>query len=231
MAPGGTVNTIARSLGADANPPILLERLVGEGRERLVGEDGARTEFDRPLLRVRSADGIDRVGMIFANGVGVRFLQMYYEDSGHGPLGAASVVARIVASSVVRGRLAREMFSAVATRVHVDGVALDLERFTAMVAGTVHHIGIGFRPFSMADRDPHRFHFAISEASSIQLVRELPGLGRGYVGPKSRVDHYCAGRVEMEFDHPELWSMDADIFPPTHQLVLEATDPIRFCVP
>jgi diacylglycerol kinase family enzyme len=223
LAPGGTVNTIAKSLGADAGPVELLERLVS-GRP-------LRHEAVRPLVRARTAEGLVRAGMIFVNGVGVRFLRMYYEDSSMGPRGAASVVARVVASSAVRGRLARETFASAPVRLHVDGRALELERFTVMAAGTVRDIGIGFRPFVFADRDPGRFHFAVTDASSARLVRELPALYRGRIREGSCVANYCAERVEMTFDAPEPWSFDADVHPPTHQLELAATPPLRFGVP
>ena len=54
-----------------------------------------RIETERPLLRAGSAEGLVRAGMIFVNGVGVRFLRMYYEDARPGALGAVRVVARV----------------------------------------------------------------------------------------------------------------------------------------
>jgi len=223
LAPGGTVNTIAKSLGANADPVKLLERLVSGGPMRI--------ETERPLLRARSAEGLVRAGMIFVNGVGVRFLRMYYEGARPGALGAAHVVARVVSSGLVSGRLARKMFSPAAVRIRVDDQALDYDHFTAMAAGTVRHIGIGFQPFSMADRDPHRFHFAFSDAPSTRLVRELPALRRGRIRDDSCVEHHCAKRVTMEFDAPEPWSFDADVYAPTCELTLDTTAPLRFCVP
>jgi len=223
LAPGGTVNTISKSLGANANPVKLLERLVSGGP--------MRAETQRPLMRARSAEGLVRAGMIFVIGVGVRFLRMYYQDTRPGALGAARVIARVVSSSLVSGRLAREMFSAAPVRIRVDDQTLDYDHFTAMAAGTVRHIGIGFQPFSMADRDPQRFHFAFSDARSSRLVRELPALRRGLIRDDSCVEHHCAKRVTMEFDAPEPWSFDADIYAPTCELTLDTTEPLRFCVP
>lgn len=223
LAPGGTVNTISKSLGAHANPVTLLERLVSGGPMRV--------ETQRPLIRARSAEGLSRAGMIFVNGVGVRFLRMYYDSTTPGALGAAKVIARVVSSSLVSGRLAREMFSPAPVRIRVDDQTLDYDHFTAMAAGTVRHIGIGFQPFSMADRDPHRFHFAFSDARSARLVRELPALRRGLIRDDSCVEHRCAKRVTMEFDSPEPWSFDADIYAATCELTLDTTAPLRFCVP
>jgi diacylglycerol kinase family enzyme len=223
LTPGGTVNTIARSLGARGRPEELVRRLAA----------GAplRTDSRRPLVRTRSAEGSDRTGMIFANGVAVRWLRMYYEESRHGPLGAASVVARIVGSAALRGPLARSLFETSGVCVEVDDAPIPLARFTAMAASSVRHIGLGFRPFTTAGRDPERFHFTITEASAARISLELPAARFGRTLRSSCLRHYPARHVRLRFDEPQPWSVDADVFPPTRELELRATRPLRFVAP
>ena len=211
---GGTVNTIAKSLGCGGPPEAVLTRIL---------ERGPRELSPRPLVAITAPDGTTRSGMIFANGVAVRWLRMYYEDSSRGVAGASSVVARILASALVRGALARELFAPAAARVEVDGALLELERFTAMAASSCVHIGLGFAPFHLAGRDPHRFHFAVTEANAARIAAELPAIRLGRKPPRSCIEDHAASRVVLRFPEPQPWSIDADLYPPADALELKAT--------
>lgn len=220
---GGTINTIARSLGARGAPEEQV-------RELLARHDW-RVDTRRPLVEVRSAEGERRAGMVFANGVAVRWLRLYYEDSRQGVAGAAAVVARIVASAGVRGSLARSLFQPSGIRVELDGQALPFERFTVTAAASVEHIGLGFRPFLLAGRDPETFEFAITEARAARLCLELPSLRLGHRRRGSCIHHWPARHVRLRFDEAEPWSVDADVFAATRELELCASPPLRFVVP
>jgi diacylglycerol kinase family enzyme len=222
LVPGGTVNTIAHSLGARGAPEALVERLLSRG---------PRAQTLRPLVSVTSPGQAPRCGMIFANGVGVRWLQMYYEDSSRGAAGAASVVTRIAASALVGGALAQRMFAAFEATVEVDDVALAGERFTVLAAGSVTHIGLGFPAFHTAGRDPEHFHLAATAAGPMRLVAELPALRLGAHGPHSCIEHHPARRARLRFAQPQPWSLDADLYPPAPELVLAASPPLLFLIP
>lgn len=219
---GGTVNTIAKSLGCDGSPAELLMRILDHGPREL---------SPRPLVATTTPDGESRSGMIFANGVAVRWLRMYYDESSRGVPGAAAVVARIMASAAVRGALARELFAPAETRIEVDGATLHRQRFTAMAASSCTHIGLGFAPFHLAGRDPHRFHFAVTEASASRITAELPAIRLGVKPPGSCIEDHAAQHVRLRFPEPQPWSIDADVYPPVRELQLRATVPVRFLLP
>ncbi len=172
-----------------------------------------------------------RCGLVFANGVAVRWLCMYYEDSRRGVAGASSVVARIMASAAVRGALARRMFAAEKVSVEVDGELLAWQRFTVMAAASCSHIGLGFAPFHLAGRDPQRFHFAISDAKAGRILAEMPAARMGVKPPRSCIEDYAARSVHLRFAEPQPWSLDADVYPPASELELRATAPLRFLLP
>ena len=221
LAPGGTINTIARSLGAAEDPEAMLERILAGAPPRV--------QTLRPLVAARADGGEPRAGMIFANGAAVRWLHMYYEGARRGTGAAAGVVARIVGSALLGGPLARRLFEPIAGEVSVDGTRLDLHRFTVAAAASVREIGLGFRPFPSAGSAPTRFHFAISDAGAARIAAELPAirLGRG----TGCIRHFPARRVELALDAPQGWTLDADLFDPARHIELEATRPLRFVVP
>lgn len=219
---GGTVNTIARSLGCSGAPDRVLARIL---------EHGPRELSPRPLVTVTAPGDESRSGMIFANGVAVRWLRMYYEESRRGVAGASSVVARIMASAAIGGALARRMFAPAEAQVEVDGEPLALRRFTVMAASSCAEIGLGFAPFHLAGRDPQRFHFAITDASAGRIMAEMPAVRLGVKPPGSCIEDHAAHQVRVRFSEPQPWSLDADVYPPARELELRATAPLRFLLP
>lgn len=217
---GGTVNTIATSLGARGAPDRTLGRLL---------EQGAPTARLLAPVRVVADAGEPVYGFIFANGAGARWLELYYTDSRMGARGAAALVARVVASALVGGGLARRVFAPFEADLVVDGETIARRRFTAMAASGVRDIGLGFTPFRSAGSDPERIHLATTDAGPARLALELPALRAGWSG--SCLDHYSTHRSLVRTPAPRPWSLDADGFPPARHLEIGAGPALRFACP
>ncbi len=215
---GGTVNTVAHSLGARGAPDETLARyLRGELHER-----------SRAPVRV-VADGAAPVfGFLFVNGVGVRFLELYY-GGGMGPSGALSVVSRLCGSALVGGPLARRAFAPFEAELEVDGERIDPRHFTVIAAGAVRHIGLGFAPFYSAGCDPKRIHLAYTGASAARLALELPALRAGLRGHS--LAHFPCRHAELRLAAPLAWSIDAELFPPARRLAIGAGPLLRILGP
>jgi diacylglycerol kinase family enzyme len=215
---GGTVNTVARSLGARGAPDAALAQLVR----------GEMREHRRAVVRVAADDGAPVYGFLFINGVGVRFLELYYAGR-TGPAGALSVVTRLSASALVGGPLARSAFSGFTGDLAVDGEAVADRHFTVIAAGAVRHLGLGFAPLYSAGSDPERIHLATTDASAARIALELPALRAGSRG--ASLDHYPCRHAELRLDAPLAWSIDAELFPPARELAIAAGPALRFWCP
>jgi diacylglycerol kinase (ATP) len=215
---GGTVNTIARSLGARGKPDESLAHLVrGELRER-----------PRAPVSV-AADGAPPVfGFLFVNGVGVRFLELYYAGR-TGPAGAFAVVARLSGSALVSGPLARRTFAPFEAELEVDGERVDERHFTVIAAAGVRHIGLGFAPFHSAGDDPQRIHLASTGVSAVRLVRDLPALRAG--AHDRSLSHFPCRRASLRLREPLTWSIDAELYPPARELAIGAGPALRILAP
>jgi diacylglycerol kinase family enzyme len=217
---GGTVNTVATSLGARGTPEQTLAGLLRG--------DPFRDER-RAVARIVADDGAPVFGFLFANGVGARFLQLYYGDSPMGPAGAMSVLSRIAGSALVGGDLAKRVFAPFAATLSVDDRAPVHEKFTVIMAGSVRHVGLGFPVLHSAGSDPERIHFATTGASPAQIAVQLPALRAG--SPGRSLDHYSARHVVLEFAEPLAWMIDAEVFPPARRLEISAGPALRFRTP
>ena len=215
---GGTVNTIARSLGARGGPEHTLAQL----------QRGELAEQHRAVVRVAADGGPPVYGFLFINGVGVRFLELYYEGR-MGPAGAFSVVARLSASALVGGPLARRAFSAFEGELEVDDERIDQRHFTVIAAGAVRHLGLGFAPLYSAGSDPERIHLAATGASAARLALELPALRAGSRG--ACLAHFSCREAVLRLAAPLAWSFDAELFAPARRLAIGAGPALRFLCP
>ncbi len=217
---GGTVNTVASSLGARGAPEATIAAVV---------RGAALHEERRAVVRVAADGGEPRFGFLFVNGVGVRFLELYYGDSGLGPGGALSVLARLSGSALVGGRLARRVFAPFDAELEVDGARVERRRFTVIAAGGVRHLGLGFAPLHSAGSDPERIHLAVTGARAARLALELPALRAG--AKVASLEHYPARRAGLRLAEPLAWSLDAELFAPASRLEIAAGPALRFLRP
>ena len=221
LLPGGSVNTIPRAFCGGAFPHRVLRRLLAEG--------SAHREVLRTPLRVTPAGGTRRYGFIFGNGAVTRWLDLYYGQAQRGSAGAAAVLARALGSVSVNGKLARDLFERFAAEVEIDGELAPGRRFTAMAAGALPQIGLGFRPFHLANAAPGRIHWIMTDAGALELGIEIPAARFGRRNPRTKLRDYAAERVVVR-SRPLPYTVDGDVFPAAEQIEIAAGPPIWFRV-
>jgi diacylglycerol kinase family enzyme len=221
LMPGGTINTIAQSLGIEEEPDRALARLL---------RDEAETRRLR-ILAVRPAAGPARFGMIFGLGVVARWLGHYYASRSRGSSTAALGVARSAASVVLGGAFARSLFAPFDAKLEADGEPVERERLTGLAAAVVRDIGLGFRPFFLAGRDPDRFHWITTDSSGPGIVLELPAAALGRTLPGGPLRHARAHRLRIRLSDPLPYTVDGDLFPASGALELDAGPELHFLVP
>ena len=213
LAGGGTVNTVAKSLGIHDSPDLVLRRLLA----------GAKPErSERAPIRISVEGEKERYAMIFVCGAPMRFLEFYYEHSAEGVTGATYSLLACMGSIAVNGKLARELFRPCAVVLHVDGERSTLEQATILAASAVRDVGLGFKPFLTAGETPDRFHWLASAIQARALARRIPSLRLGSRGMLSDFEHASARQVEIRLQQPLSYSLDADLFPARSAFRIEA---------
>jgi diacylglycerol kinase family enzyme len=185
---GGTMNTIANSLGIRGETSRLLFELVDKHRQ------GVQLEtFDRNLLQINN-----RYGFIFGNGVIYNFLHEYYATGNPSPSEAAKLILGAAGSSVIGGPLSRRIYRRFRANVTVDGEHWACDDYITVAAAVVKEIGLGFKPFYRCDEQPGCFALLGIHTSAFGFVRELPNIHAGRPMRRDKVIDAVASHVRFE---------------------------------
>lgn len=203
---GGTMNTVANSLGLPrGRPEGLLDRLV-------------RRYLETPALRTRTTWMLDvdgQLGFLWGLGVVPAYLREYYATGAPSPWTAVKTLGRAIASAAVRGPMIQRMTESVHVDVSFDdGARWETRPWFAVAAGTVPDLGLGFRPFHRAfEREAH-FHLLGIHTSPLGFVADLPRIHR----MEAMQDHKAVDRVCLQAtvrrtkgSGPLLQMMDGDV--------------------
>jgi diacylglycerol kinase family enzyme len=199
----GTMNTVARAIGAPAwQPERMLAEIVAE-----YSRGGTLEATDHQLLSVNGS----ALGFMVGAGVIVGFLRAYYDNPRRGALGGAEVLARLAFSALVGGRAVREAFEWLDADVFADGVRLPFDHFSVVYASTIENIGLGFRPTYRARERLGRFHVFAGPIEARELVRCLPRIRRALPTGSPQVYDATASRLELGFRRRASYMIDGEI--------------------
>lgn len=215
----GTMNTVARAMGCPRwQPERMLAEVVASYR------DGRRLDAaEHQLVRVNGCD----YGFMVGVGVPIAFLRRYYEQAQPGARTALRLLARLTASVLVRGPLARGMFAPVEAALRCDGVPVPFDHYTVIYASTIEDIGLGFRPTYRARERPGHVHVFAGPVGAFEFVCSLPAIKRGKPTRLPSVYDALARSVAVEFRDPTFYMIDGDIITRTARLTVEPGPVVR----
>lgn len=232
FAPGGTVGTVARSLGVRAPGPAF----DGIARVLHTCVSGKAKHVETATLLVESdaaEGGTRRVGFIFGTGLVASFFELYdpraaeaeraalrgepivEAPSGGGGTGAAAkIVARVFAESFVGGPYARRVLEPLPCEVTVDGVRLPWPGSSLVVVSVLRDLGLGMRVTHRGGEDPARPHVVVSGLPPRKLGPRMPRVLRGQpIGgpPEPHFDDLAHELVVVFPEHPGPFVVDGDL--------------------
>ena len=208
---GGTMNTIANSLGLRGRPPKLLFELVDKHHT------GTLVTREQRLLEIRDSERT-HYGFIFGNGLLYNFLDAYYSSGKPSPWEAVKLLARACVSALIGGSLARDLNRRLKARVTVDGDTWAREDFMTVAASTVEQIGLGFKPFYRVKERPDAFPIlGIHCASPFELAGQLPRIFRGRPMRRDKVIDMVGAHLSFEADELP-YIIDGDTYRATGHL-------------
>jgi diacylglycerol kinase family enzyme len=196
---GGTMNTVANSVGVHGRPEGLLGRLIRDyARHASMPLENVERHVMRITPEAREGNaGKAQYGFLFGTGVVAGYLSEYYAGGDPTPLVAAQTLLRGIGSALVGGEMIRRMARPFRGTVTLDdGTTWDERDYLAVAAGTIANIGLNFRPFHRYGEQPGRFHVLGIHASPVAFVKELPRIHRALpMRPGKAYDAVSSGMV------------------------------------
>jgi diacylglycerol kinase family enzyme len=187
LAPGGTVNTVAKGWGMRGDPVAYTRRLLAS----IDAGTAARTRRPTLLIEDEKKEGLtsvprSRLGFIVGAGLVSRFFELYDAKGAPGLATAAYITARVFAGSFIGGKTARRVLTPAPCTLLVDGQEASFDRLSLLCASVVDDVGLGLRLLYRACESFDRFHVVATplepRALGPQMTRVLRG--RPLRGPR-----------------------------------------------
>jgi diacylglycerol kinase family enzyme len=204
LAPGGTVNTVARNLAIRGDA-------VRSARRAVVAAGRAGTTTSQPTLRITDDAGGERVGFIVGAGLVASFFDAHYAGGHPGLLGAAALATRVLGGAVAGTALARRILAPVACTLVVDGEASPCRAWSLVLASVLRDVGLHIRA-TYRGGEGGRFHVVASGASRQALALDAPRVLAGL--PLRGEPHLDAQATSlaMTFEEQGAYVLDGDVF-------------------
>ncbi len=213
----GTINNISASL-----------RIRGSGREVLRRFVSMLENRERPRILERDTMRIGgRYCFLFGTGVTTNLLDAIYEGSSKDIPKVLLVAARAFWEGFFLPERSR-IFKRFSARVVLDGEELGCRDFMGILAGTVGHVGIGFRLLERKGVPDGRFRAIATGIRPALAARRILSLRAG-----GTIDHplhfdRLASRMEIAADEGFEYTMDGDMYRADRMLTVETGPRMRF---
>ncbi len=202
---GGTLNTIAASLGIFGSPDTLLSDLVIRYHEDL-----PFTHRRVTLMKIN-----DSYGFIFGIGLVHNFMAAYYEGGKASPLKAGITLAHAVGSALINGTFAQTLFRRFDARVSINGTPWPYRQYASIYTGSVASIGFRSKPFYLVDQEPPCFHAVGISLPPRQILAYVPAMFLGTSSHCPNLLESAAKEMTIELDAPIPHQIDGDMREPT----------------
>ncbi|UCD70492.1 MAG: hypothetical protein JSW70_05650 [Syntrophobacterales bacterium] len=215
---GGTMNTIANSLGIKGPSEAILQRIVSTIKERASSE----------VVRANTLKVNDRYGFIFGLGFPVRLLNAYYRGKGRGRGKTIRVLLKILYSILEKVGVESNFFHPFEADIWLDGEKLPIRRYTAILGSTVKGVGLGFKPTRRAVEKEGLFQILCLDMNpkrmGVNALKVLLGMELRDEKLFDRTVTRCVIKLEKAADI----QIDGEIFANQSEIRLHVGPTIRF---
>jgi diacylglycerol kinase family enzyme len=214
---GGTMNTVANSLGVpNGTPAALLSKVLST----VDGQGACPKYIDQGTIEVNG-----RLGFLFGIGAAYDFLQTYYEAGGRKaptPVTGLKVLTKTILGSTVGGKVSQKVMKERLYQLAINGETLPEKRYIGMLSGSVRAIGFGLRPFTRAYEREGYFHLVALYNRPLEIGLQIVRMRRGLSLSEKVSDQYLVNMLEVGTDEGNVrYTLDGDLF--LHDGKLRAT--------
>ena len=215
---GGTMNTIANSLGIKGLSEAILQRILSAIKGRVPFE----------IVRANALQVNDRYGFIFGLGFPVNLLKAYYRGEGRGKWKSIGVLLKILFSSLKKGGGDSNFFRPFKADIWLNGERLPIGRYTAILGSTVREVGLGFKPTRRAGEREGFFQILCCEMGPKRMGLTALKILLSMELRDSKLFDRMATRSVITLEKPVDMQLDGEIFKDQKEIRLHVGPAIRF---
>lgn len=202
---GGTLNTVASSIGVYGTPESILSNLLVKYHEDVPFETR-----DLWLTKIN-----DEYGFIFGMGVIYNFMEAYYGKGTPSPAIAVKTLVHGIFSSMVNGPFARTLFDRFDAEVTVNGKRWPFANYTALYTGSINQLGLNFRVFYKVETTPDKFHAVGFSLPPRNILPYMPIMYLGKPTGSPNILEESATDMTIKVEKPMRYTIDGDMKPET----------------
>jgi diacylglycerol kinase family enzyme len=238
-----TIELLLKVYGKQSLPPILL---LPSGTQNMVpasfGIRGgsmttllltlARYRHNVPLrcLRRNVLKVNQHYSFMFGLGVAPRFLELYYRGEAT-PKGAAKLIGSLILDVLQHGSVSADLMKPIRTTYRLDEGPWHETQMSAFFSSFIEELALRFKVFPRAGWDEEMFESMVVTGTAAQIVRAVPSLWLGSPHPLDGFMRVISKVVELRLEHPEPYTLDGEVYPPTDHFTITAGPELRFVVP
>lgn len=201
---GGTLNTIAATMGIKGQTETLLSELLIKYHE----------DRELQVRRLRLTKINESYGCIFGMGVIYNFMEDYYKNPVVNPLVAGKTLISSVFSAFFNGKIASRMFARVDAEVTVDGVRWPFANYSALFSGSIRQLGLEFNVFRHMLEQNEKFHAIGMSVTPQALIPYLKRLHDGKPPESEDILDAAASEMHIKLEKPLPYTIDGDMLEP-----------------
>jgi diacylglycerol kinase family enzyme len=198
---GGTMDNIARSVGLRGSGTAILKRLIEIVRRNR-----------EPEIMVRDTMKIgDRYCCIFGVGAVINFLQEAYSGKEKGLKQNMITIAKTIRQAIMEPETG-SLFRGIEATVIADKERIGFTTITAILAGSVEGVGLGFYPLSRALERPGSFHAIILGLYGRQIISRILHIRNGWKIKHPLACDVVVRKLTIRSRRKFKFTMDGDIY-------------------
>ncbi len=202
---GGTLNTIAATLGIKGDTERLMSNLLIKYHED--------KNFEIKKLRLTKIN--DSYGCIFGIGVIYRFMELYYKNPTLNPFIAGKTLVHGIMSAIVEGKVIKDIFKRFDADVFVNGQKWPFANYSAVFSASIRQLGLEFNVFRHMLNQNEKFSAIGMGISPHELLPQLKKLRDGKPTNSPHILDAAAETMEIYLKEPMPYTIDGDMLPAT----------------
>lgn len=209
---GGTLNTVARTMGIHGKTEKLLSNFLVKYHEDI--------PFEVKKLRLLRVN--NHYGCLFGIGLIYNFMDAYYNHKEVSPWVAVKTLSHTIFSALFNTPYTRKMNARFDAEVIADGQVWPYANYSAIYAGSIRQFGLDFNNFHYMIAQNQKIHACAMSCQARTILPYVWKMRQGQVSGLPDLFEQPVTNFEIKLNQPLPYMIDGELLPPTDHYVISA---------